>query len=249
MRLPVVKGLIERRVLVNFRVRADVLQRLVPAPFRVLTVGGWGMAGVCLIRLAHERPRFLPSFLGFGSENAAHRIAVEWDAASGPVKGVYVHRRDTSSALNAFVGGRYFPGKHHRATFTVTETERDYAIALRSTDGATHIAVRGRVASALPPTSVFADVAVASAFFEQGAIGCSATDDPHCFDCLELRSFGWHVEPLAVERVESSWFEDTVRFPAGSVEFDSALLMRDVAHEWWSHEALQTPGDSERSAG
>ena len=240
MRLPIVKGLIERRVLVNFRVQPDVLQRQVPAPFRVVTVGGQGIAGVCLIRLAHERPRFLPSFLGQRSENAAHRVAVTWDTATGPKEGVYVLRRDTSSALNAFVGGRFFPGKHHRARFDVHESANEIAITLRSDDGATRIAVRGTVAAALPKTSVFPDLATASAFFERGAIGHSPTDDPRCFDCLELCSQGWHVEPLAVEHVESSWFQDLVRFPAGSVTFDSALLMRNVAHEWRGHPALRT---------
>ena len=240
MRLPVVQGLIERRVLVNFRVEPDVLQRQVPPPFRVVTVGGFGIAGVCLIRLAQERPRFWPAFLGLRSENAAHRVAVAWDTANGPAEGVYVLRRDTSSALNAFVGGRFFPGKHHRARFEVRETGTDIAIALRSDDGATHIAVRGTVAAELPETSVFPDLATASAFFERGAIGYSATDDPACFDCLELCSAGWHVEPLAVEHVESSWFGDPVRFPAGSVVFDSALLMRNVAHRWRGHAALRT---------
>ena len=188
MRLPIVTGLIERRVLVNFRVQADVLQRQLPAPFRVQTVDGCGIAGVCLIRLAHERPKFLPSFLGLRSENAAHRIAVTWDTPGGEASGVYVLRRDTSSAINSLVGGRFFPGRHHRARFTVTETADDVAIALRSVDGATHIAVRGRVANALPPTSMFPDLATASAFFERGAIGYSATDDPGCFDCLFIKT-------------------------------------------------------------
>ena len=241
MRFPIVTGLIERRVLVNFRVQPDVLQCQVPAPFRVVTVGGFGIAGVCLIRLAQERPRFVPSFLGLRSENAAHRVAVRWDTADGEKEGVYVARRDTSSALNAFVGGRFFPGRHHRARFDVRETGDDVAIALRSNDGVTHIAVRGRVAAAMPATSVFADLATASAFFERGAIGYSATDDPTCFDCLELHSRGWHVEPLAVEHVESSWFGDRGRFPSGSVAFDSALLMRNVVHEWRGHEALRAP--------
>src|SRR5688572_18972842 len=41
MRFPIVKGLIERRALVNFRVAPDVLQRQLPAPFRVQAVNGW----------------------------------------------------------------------------------------------------------------------------------------------------------------------------------------------------------------
>ncbi|MEO5823110.1 MAG: hypothetical protein ABIT71_21610 [Vicinamibacteraceae bacterium] len=35
-----------------------------------------------------------------------------------------------------------------------------------------------------------------------------------------------------IERVESSWFADTHRFPAGSIAFDCALIMRNIDHEW-----------------
>src|SRR4051812_10887646 len=78
MQIPVIRGVIDRRILVNYRVDPDVLARLLPSPFRPKLVKGVGMAGVCLIRLKHIRPRFLPAFLGISSENAAHRIAVEW---------------------------------------------------------------------------------------------------------------------------------------------------------------------------
>src|SRR3984893_10338567 len=97
MRIPVVQGLIDRRILVNFRVDPDVLTRMLPKPFRPKLVRGAGMAGVCLIRLKHIRPRFLPSFVGIGSENAAHRIAVEWDENGQYREGVFIPRRDTSS--------------------------------------------------------------------------------------------------------------------------------------------------------
>ncbi len=62
MRIPVIRGVIDRRILVNYRVDPEVLARMLPAPFRPKLVNGTGMAGVCLIRLKHIRPRLLPSF-------------------------------------------------------------------------------------------------------------------------------------------------------------------------------------------
>ncbi len=59
MHIPVIRGVIDRRILVNFRVDAAVLARLLPAPFRPELVNGPGMAGVCLIRLKDIRPRSL----------------------------------------------------------------------------------------------------------------------------------------------------------------------------------------------
>jgi hypothetical protein len=54
---------------------------------------------------------------------------------------------------------------------------------------------------------------------------------------LRLHSFQWKVEPLAVSRVESSFFADPQRFPPGAATFDCALLMRDIDHEWHEQDA------------
>jgi hypothetical protein len=239
MRVPAVKGLIERRVLLNYRVDLRILQRVIPSPFRAKVTSGVGIAGVCLIRLAQVRPRFLPSVFGHKSENAAHRVAVEWDVPDGIREGVYIPRRDTSSFVNTLIGGTLFPGKHHRAHFDVRESGDEVSVAVRSADGKTHVVVDACVAEHLPSTSIFGSVEEASTFFERGSIGYSATDRSGCFECLELRSSEWHVDPLEVRRAESSFFSDPTLFPPGSVEFDCALLMRGIPHEWHAHDSLQ----------
>jgi hypothetical protein len=238
MNIPVVRGVIDRRILVNYRVDPDVLARILPKPFRPQLVNGTGMAGVCLIRLKHLRPRFFPSILGMSSENAAHRIAVEWEQGGEKKEGVFIPRRDTSSWLNTLAGGRLFPGEHHHARFAVHERDGHYRVALDSDDRRTHLLVEGQVTQALPAASAFGSLAKASAFFEQGSLGYSVTAQPGRFDGLELRSFSWHVSPLAVGRVESSFFEDRALFPPGTVEFDCALLMRGIDHEWHGRGAL-----------
>src|SRR6202011_710930 len=169
-------------------------------------VNGMGMAGVCLIRLKHIRPRFLPCCFGISSENAAHRIAVEWDQGGERREGVFIPRRDTSSRLNTLVGGRLFPGQHHHARFEVEEHDGRYRVALDSDDHRTHLLVEGRACTDLPTGSVFGSLQGASDFFRRGSLGYSATRSPGTFDGLELRSFTWEVQPLVVGRVESSFF-------------------------------------------
>jgi hypothetical protein len=112
MRVPVIRGIIDRRVLVNYRVDRDVLWRILPEPFRPKLVNGVGMAGVCLIRLKHIWSRFPPAVVGLSSENAAHRIAIEWERDGRLREGFYVPRRDTSSWLNSALGSGFFPGVH-----------------------------------------------------------------------------------------------------------------------------------------
>jgi hypothetical protein len=232
MRIPVVRGVIDRRILVNYHVEPDVLAPLLPAPFRPKVNQGVGMVGICLIRLKNVRPTFLPSRLGISSENAAHRTAVEWDDHGGVREGVYVRRRDTNSWLNSWAGGRLFPGIHHHATFAVEETSQRFSVALRSDDGMTTMSVRGRLSDKLPATSMFRSLEEASEFFQAGSLGYSATPDPSRFQGLELRCHNWQVEPLEVEEVRSSFFEDRSLFPKGAIEFDCALLMRGIRHEW-----------------
>jgi hypothetical protein len=238
MRIPVISGLIERRILANYHVDPDVITRLLPSVFRPQLVNGYAIAGICLIRLKNVRPRFLPVPFGIGSENAAHRIAVEWDADGEIRQGVYIPRRDTSSAFNVWVGGSLFPGVHHHAKFAVLESESHLSIGLQSDDGSTRIHVSGSVTDELPDTSVFSGLADASRFFAMGSLGYSVTRSKDRFDGLELRCENWAVEALEIERIESTFFDDKKRFPEGSISFDCALLMRNIRHQWFGREDL-----------
>jgi hypothetical protein len=229
---------IDRRILANYRVDPEVMGQLLPAPFRPRLHNGQALAGICLIRLREIRPRALPSFIGISSENAAHRVAVEWDTPEGAREGVFIPRRDTNSRLNTLLGGRVFPGAHHHAEFECAEESGRYEVSMRSDDGTAHLRVKGHVVDVLPQDSVFQSLGDASGFFEAGSLGYSTTASPNASDGLELRSFGWKVEPLAIDRVESSFFEDRSKFPDGSARFDCALLMRNIDHEWHARESL-----------
>lgn len=238
MRLPELQGDIERRLLVNYRVDPEAAARVLPSPFRPQLVGDAAVAGICLIRLAHMRPAHLPAPLGLRSENAAHRVAVQWDTPAGPRTGVYIPRRDTDSWVNVAVGGRIYPGEHHRARFTVAEDDEHVAVRFRSLDGSAEVDVSVRVDEALTGSRLFADLWDASAFFEAGATGYSATRRPQRFDGLGLKTSGWKVEATTVDHAASSFFDDAVLFAEGTAELDCALLMRRVPVRWEPLESL-----------
>lgn len=235
MRFSALTGVIERRLLINFRVDPDALARVLPEPFEPLLVHDVGIAGVCLIRLGHLRPSGIPATIGVSSENAAHRIAVRLPSGR---KGVYIPRRDTNSRLNTVIGGRLFPGVHHHAQFQISDSGEGFEVAMRSDDGLAAIDVSGRPTEVLQPGSVFSSVGEASRFFEGGSVGYSATKDEGRYDTLELRTTNWKVTPVAVEQVASSFFDDSSVFPSGTVEFDNALIMRGIDHQWRSGESL-----------
>jgi len=241
--LPIIRGTIARRILINYRVDPDVLARELPAPFRPRVYRGHSLVGICLIRLESLRPTWLPSWLGVSSENAAHRAAVEWDENGVPHSGVFIRRRDSDSWLNSALGGRLFPGIHHRAQFEVhaeaCEKLNRIEMRVESDDGATRISLAGKRAAEFPRDSIFPSLAEASAFYESGGLGYSATSDPDRFDGLELCCQEWKAEPLEIEHVSSSYFDDASIFPPGSIAFDNALLMRDIEHEWHGRSELR----------
>ena len=243
MKIPVIQGVIDRRLLINYRVDPEIIAALLPPPFRPQTVGPYAIAGICLIRLKQIRPRWLPAMAGISSENAAHRIAVEWDESGTTRCGVYVPRRDTSSRLNAYAGGRLFPGVHHLADFESNETETCYRVEMNSRDGRSRLQVEAEVTDDLPAESVFGSVAEVSDFFRQGSLGYSPNERQGVLDGLELRTFDWQVTPLSVHAVTSSFFENRDQFPEGSVTFDNALLMREIRHQWLEKDSLPMEGE------
>ncbi len=100
MLLDMIHGTIDRRVLLNYRFDPQALKKILPRPFRPKLYRDHGIGGVCMIRFAGLRPRFVPAFLGVNSENAAHRIAVEWEQDNELKEGVFIPRRDTNSWFN-----------------------------------------------------------------------------------------------------------------------------------------------------
>jgi hypothetical protein len=231
MKIPTITGVIERRILVNYTVDPDIVQKILPGPFRPKVYQGKAIVGICLIRLKGIRPKGFPASFGISSENGAHRIAVEWTEDGLVKEGVYVPRRDSSSFLNTLAGGRVFPGKHYHAKFDVHEADGHYQVAFLSSDGTT-ISIDASSADSLNSTSIFGDIQTASRFFEQGSVGYSPNGGK--LDGIELRAFDWKVAPLEVKTVHSSFFEDEEVFPKGAVQFDNALLMTQIRHEWHS---------------
>ncbi|PZR09692.1 MAG: hypothetical protein DI539_21800 [Flavobacterium psychrophilum] len=231
MILPTIHGYIDRRILVNFTADLEVVRKIIPEPFRPKVYKGKAIVGICLIRLKNIKPKGLPDFIGVSSENGAHRIAVEWDEDGGTKEGVYVPRRDTSLRLNTLVGGRLFPGKHYLARFNVREADSNYHVDFISSDG-TSISIDAKETDSFDTKSIFETIENVSDFFEKGAVGYSPSR--HKFEGLKLETYKWQVRPLVVQNVYSSFFGDEQVFPKGSVQFDNALLMTQVEHEWKS---------------
>jgi hypothetical protein len=235
LRLPALQGIVRRRILVNYRVDPGIIARRLPAPFRPKLVNGWAVAGICLIRLEELRPKGFPAWVGLSSENAAHRIAVTWTDDDGEEReGVFIPRRDTGALLNHLTGGRLFPGDYRHARFRVRDDGGAIEVAMTTEDGLADVRVAARWGDHLPPASVLTSLAEASSFFGAGSVGYSPSRGGARLDGLRLRTRAWRIEPLVLSQLSSTYYQDTRHFPPGSIEYDCALIMRDIPHEWAS---------------
>ncbi|MBR7836637.1 DUF2071 domain-containing protein [Actinospica durhamensis] len=258
-----IASLIERRLLVNFRLDPEAAARILPAGTRPLLRRGHAVGGICLIRLAGMRRTggtgtALPSLadlagrFGLRSEIAVHRIATVWDGPDGQESGVYIPRRDTDSRLTTLTAGLFLPGEHHLARFEVQEWPDRVRIGFRSADETTHARIEAQAADRLRGSALFADLDEAARFLREAPDGYAALPDA-AWDGpdaggqsgsgnpggpeesgsergeqprREIRAFS--VRPAALIEVSSSYFEDPERFPPGTAEPDSALLVRDL---------------------
>lgn len=236
MKIPTIKGVIGRRILLNYRIAPEVVPKVLPKNFRPKVVKGHAIGGICLIQLDHIRPKGLPAFMGICSENSAHRVAVEWEDENGKsLEGVFVPRRDTGSRLNHLAGGRIFPGVHHLSDFIVRD--QDENISIKVTEKGQDqplVDLEVEETNTFPETSVFSSLNESSKFFENGCIGYSSRPNSCVMDGLKLEVTDWKVTALNVIRVSSAYYDDRNLFPEGSIELDHALLMRDIPHLWHS---------------
>jgi hypothetical protein len=95
-----------------------------------------------------------------------------------------------------------------------------------------HIEVEARLAGELAPGSIFTSLDAASGFFRCAPAGYAATPAGGVFDGVELETAGWTLQPLRLDKVASSFFDDRRRFPAGTAEPDSAFLMSGLSTIW-----------------
>ncbi len=237
MSLSVFRGVVERCMLLNYRLDLEVAKRLIPSPFQPRA---WGPSALCTIswmRLRQLRPRFLPAVWGMSSENVACRIAVHWRQRGKPREGLLALRQDTSSRFNTLLTSRMFSAVQHHARFTILEEDHRYTITVDSDDKKTHLHVVASLAPQMARSSVFRSLAEAAEFFRR-ATRVSATSRLGQFEGLELKTHAWQPLPLLVESLDCSYFRTLMPEAQSGITFDSALLLSEVEHQWSREAAI-----------
>ena len=226
IRMPKFSSTVQHRMLINYRVDPVVARSLVPAGMRPQIVDGSAVAGICHIRQNRLRPAWLKVPVGLAAESSAHRIAVEWDDATGTHTGVYIAERHSSSRLAQLLGGRLVPGVQKRARFR-SSTGGDL-IHLELDSPATKVTADVELTDEFHSELWGDDLHAASEFFRCGSVGWSPSHEG-TLEALQIDTDGWKVVPATALNVESSYFDAR---PAGSAVLDCVLVLRDVPFGW-----------------
>jgi hypothetical protein len=225
---PSIEGICQRRVIINYRVDPDFIAKQLPAHFTPLLVKDYAIAGICLIRLKEMRPMGFPKQLGFSSENAAPRIAVQWKENGISVPGAYIPQRYSSSSINSAVSGYFFPALFQHADFQCIESDDQYKIQVIANDGF-KLEIDAHKTDQLQPESVFNSTEQASDFIKNAVIAYSPAQQKGRLNAIQLKTYSWKAEPLKLDLLRYNIIE---AFPKGVATFDSALLMLNIKHEW-----------------
>lgn len=223
-------GLMARRMLVNFRVPAEIAQQTLPAGLRPKLVRGYAIAGLCLVRLECVRPQGLPALLGLCSENLATRMAVEWTQQGQQKSAVFIFRRDTASPINGLVSEHVGYGVHHRADIHARDEHGEVTISVRSFDRQQRAqAIAQDAGDRIMRQSVFRTLDEAATFFRGGECGYSPARVFGRWQGVALRMASWDLQAMHVQHAASSLL-DTLFM--GHAELDSAFIMRNIEHTW-----------------
>ena len=212
---------LRRRLLINYRLDAEYANTLLPQTMRPQLVDGSAVAGVCLVGLERVSP-VSNRLGGVRSENAAHRIAVEWDEQGSTAQGVFIFERHSSSLPSVLFGGRAFPGVHRRARFTTFDTDERHKVSMRSRDQ--HLEVDVQLSDEWGST-LFPSLQAASDFTRAGRIGWSRGHDQTTLEPVALTASDWSMRGAEVRELRSSFFDS---MPAGVATIDGALVMRNL---------------------
>jgi hypothetical protein len=221
---PAVRGVVGRRLLVNYRVELEKLDTVLSEPFRGREVGetGMGIGSICLTRVENARPRFAPEFFGVSAETATHRVYARVERSGDHC--IYVPRRDVSSRFHALLFGSLLPTEFEQGEFQEMENGRKHQIRVECGKEIVGVEFHEAERDGVGDDSVFYSVESASTFLCDGGTEYDLTGD--VYSGVETVPQERGLKPVEVDEVRSSFFEKL------GGKFDSAFRAENVEHVW-----------------
>ena len=240
-RLAQATGILEETVLLNFRTDAEVLRKLLPAPFEPRLVDGYGLVGILLFRmrdLACETQRGLPSP---PSEHVLYRVAVSWEQGMRRFHGMYVLRHEVNTRLPLPQRRRgLFPMAGSPIRWHRLPWKESFEWTLRSRRGL-RLQVGASLGRRWPAGSVFESMDEASHFFSQERAAVAPRFQKAIFANTHFLPLSWSAKPLYVHQLETDFSQMENLFPRDRMFFDSGMIWQQMPCRWQAGQEIVAP--------
>ena len=222
-----------QRLLLVFRAEPASLAPWLSDDFQLRPFLGLGIAGIWIER--QERvSRLLPARLAATQSVVHHLYVTSKQAPHRDRAGVLIVRRDTSSRWKSWstVGPELV--RRHHARFRIRRGRESIDLVVDSDDRVMHVALAAQLSKELPACSAFRSIADATAFLQPGSSFLEAVEGTPKSEAPQ--SAKWRLQPLSVQRVESSLFGSHPS--TGPLQFDSAFALRSIEWSWQQEPAF-----------
>lgn len=220
--------LIDRRILILYRVSTAALEQVLPAAAEPREVADRALAGIAFRRRRTMRSGWVPAQLGT-SQCATHFVLLRKCRGAGCHPGVVALRHDCSSRWQAWWSSA---GRSHHARFEVADYVDSLELAGDSDDRVMQLRFKAHPARGLPYRSIFRSIPQVTDYLADDLAGLGLLQSRQV---AEESSGGWahlRLEPLEVAQLESSIFDRWRQASPGLVEFDSAFSLREDQLAW-----------------
>ncbi|MGH7214166.1 MAG: DUF2071 domain-containing protein [Tepidisphaeraceae bacterium] len=219
------RGRLSDCLLLAYRVPAEGVRHLLPAPLEPVTRGRWAFWNLVACRVEAMRPRGTPRSLGLTYCHVAYRLYVRARTTSGKsIDGLYFVRSDCDHPSVTRLGELFTDFRFHTAKIAVGAARDGYgADVTASRYGAAEAHVRAVDADHfhLQPDSCFDTVEQAAALLKYRPVAMSVDeDDPR------------HVKLAEVIRDESRWHETPLRVTSQNWGFFEYAGQEGARLEW-----------------
>jgi hypothetical protein len=223
-----VSGYVPARFLVTYRCEAARLAGLVPSPFTLDTLGGFGFVSVCALEVREMGIVGLPKALRFDNREFLYRLAVRF--RDEPT--FLTLRSDVSAPALAWLGRRFSHYRPHLGTFSLAEREGRMRLACVSPDGAGDATFDA--AHETPPAasnSVFASAQHAADFLLGMAFSTDATPAGRV-RIQPIEHDPWRARFVRVHEARFAFLDRLAGELGYRFELDSTLATHGIRQLW-----------------
>jgi len=223
-----VTGYVPVRFLATYRCEAARLRQLVPAPFTLDTIGGFGFVSVCALEVRQMGIVGLPSALRFDNREFLYRLAIRF--RDEPT--FLTLRSDVSAAQLAWLGRHFSHYRPHLGTFSFADRDGRVRIECSSpsgTDDATFEAAHDEAPRA--SNSIFSSAEHAADFLL--GMGFSADATPAGRVRIQpIEHDPWKARFVRVHEARFAFLDRLAGELGCRFEYDSTLATHGIRQTW-----------------